>query len=81
MQRFDENSYYRPADEAMRLIATEGTLAVWRHEGVGPPYTRFGNRILYRGFDLNGWMDNHRVEPVERPEKRQRKRTRQAATA
>ena len=63
MRRFDDSTYYRPADEAMRLIATVGSLAQWRHYGSGPPFTKFGRRILYLGRDLNRWMDEHRVEP------------------
>ena len=38
MRRFDENTYYRPADEAMRLIGTVATLAQWRHYCKGPPF-------------------------------------------
>ena len=64
MQRFDPDRYYRPADEAMRLIATVGSLALWRHQGKGPPFTKFGHRVLYRGADLNSWLDKHRVEPA-----------------
>ena len=64
MRRFEEDTYYRPADEAMRLIATEGSLRQWRHEGKGPPFTKFGHRILYFGRDLNRWLDDHRVEPA-----------------
>ena len=62
MTRFEPDQYYRPADEAMRLIATVGSLAIWRHKGMGPPYTKFGNRVLYKGDDLNAWIDKHRVE-------------------
>ena len=56
--------YIVTADPAMRLIATAGTLAVWRHEGRGPAYVRFGNRVLYEGRELNRWLNAHRVEPV-----------------
>ena len=63
MRRFDENTYYRPVDEAMRLIGTVATLAQWRHYCKGPPFTKFGRRILYLGRDLNRWIDEHRVEP------------------
>ena len=63
MTRFESEKYYRPADEAMRLIATVGSLALWRHLGKGPPYTKFGHRVLYLGEELNAWIDAHRVEP------------------
>ena len=64
MERFQHDRYYRPADPEMRLIATQGTLAVWRCEGRGPAYVRFGNRVLYEGDTLNQWLDAHRVEPA-----------------
>jgi len=67
MRRFDPDKYYRPQDDAMRLIATVGTLAVWRHQGKEPPYLRLGNRIVYPGKDLNLFLDACRVEPTERP--------------
>ena len=64
MQRFEPDQYYRPADEVMRLIATVDSLALWRLQGKGPPFTKFGHRVLYRGDDLNAWLDEHRVEPA-----------------
>ena len=63
MQRFDDETYYRPQDEAMRLIGTVGSLAVQRHEDKGPPYVKFGSRVLYLGADLNSWLDSRRIEP------------------
>lgn len=63
MTRFEDEHYYRPGDPQLRLIAEVPTLAIWRHRGVGPPFTRFGRRILYFGRDLNEWLDAHRVEP------------------
>ena len=63
MTRFENDQYYRTQDPALRLIATAGTLAQWRCHGTGPPYTRFGNRVLYRGADLNLWLDSHIVQP------------------
>ena len=63
-RRFNDDTYYRPSDDAMRLIAAVGVLAQWRFYGKGPPYIKFGRRILYWGRDLNCWMDKHRVEPT-----------------
>ena len=57
MYRFESNRYYRTSDPELRLIATRGTLSQWRHRGEGPPYLRFGNRILYEGKALNDWLD------------------------
>ena len=64
MQRFDDNAYYRPGDEAMRLIAKESTLRQWRHIGSGPPYVKLGNAVLYRGCDLNGYLDERLIRPA-----------------
>ena len=63
MHRFDPNRYYRTDDPALKVIATRGSLAQWRHRGEGPPYVRFGNRVLYHGAALNAWLDARVVEP------------------
>ena len=63
MKRFEDDRYYRTDDPALALIATRGTLAQWRSRGIGPPYIRYGNRILYLGADLNAWLDYHVVRP------------------
>ena len=63
MRRFEPDKYYRTADPELGIIATRGTLAQWRHRGYGPRYTRFGNRVLYLGADLNLWLDERVVEP------------------
>ena len=61
--RFDPTRYYCTDDNALRIIAARGTLAIWRHQARGPRYSKFGNRVLYLGADLNGWLDEHTVEP------------------
>ena len=63
-RRFENDRYYRTTDTELAVVGTRGTLSQWRHRGEGPPFHRFGNRVLYRGDDLNGWLDRHRVEPV-----------------
>ena len=63
MTRFNPEQYYRAGDPALSVIATTGTLAVWRHQGRGPRFIKFGNRVLYLGSDLNAWLDSHLVEP------------------
>ena len=63
MKRFDPDRYYRTTDEELAVIGTRGTLSQWRFRGEGPPYIRFGNRVLYEGQALNQWLDAHRVEP------------------
>ena len=65
--RFEADRYYRPGDPALETIASRGTLATWRWAGRGPRYTKFGHRILYRGSDLNAWLDERLVQPMTSP--------------
>ena len=62
MYRFEDDRYYRTSDPELLLIAAPGTMAKWRCMGIGPPFIRFGGRILYLGRDLNEWLDQHRIE-------------------
>ena len=64
MRRFDPDRYYKTDDPELSLIATRGTLSQWRHRGEGPPYVRFGNRVLYRGSELNQFLDSYVVRPA-----------------
>ena len=57
MNRFEPDRYYRTDDPELKLLGTRGTLAQWRHRGVGPEYVRFGHRVLYQGSALNLWLD------------------------
>ena len=34
-----------------------------RVEKRGPDYCKFGKRVMYRGTDLNAFVEAHRVEP------------------
>ena len=64
MNRFDPDRYYKTDDPALAVIATRGTMSQWRHRGEGPRYVRLGGRVLYRGIDLNAWLDQRIVEPT-----------------
>ena len=64
MRRFEDDRYYTTRDSELRLIATPGTMAQWRCRGEGPPFVKYGNRVLYEGQALNEFLDAHRVEPV-----------------
>ena len=66
MRRFEDDRYYRTSDPEVASLATSGTLAQWRHHGRGPSYYKFGHRILYRGRDLNEWIDAHLIETTAR---------------
>ena len=64
MKRFDDERYYRTSDPELATVATKGTLAQWRHQGIGPPYVRFGKRVLYQGGALNSWIDSKITQPA-----------------
>ena len=63
MLRFEPNRYYRTDDPALLPLGTRGTLAHWRSKGEGPAYIRYGNRVFYRGADINAWLDSHVIAP------------------
>ena len=49
--------------EAARLLGRRPkTLANWASTGVGPPFLRFGRRVLYRSEDLLRWLQAQAVE-------------------
>ena len=60
---FQDSKLYDSAavQEATGLSYT--ALAKWRHYGRGPAFLKLGTRVVYRGADLNEWLDNQRVEP------------------
>lgn len=66
MRRFEDDRYYLPSDDEMRLLGTEGTLAWWRSTGGGPKYSKPAKRVIYLGRDLNAFIDATTVdrEPV-----------------
>ena len=37
-------------------------MSIMRHEGRGPRYIKVGRRVLYRGSDLNDYLDSCVVE-------------------
>lgn len=43
-------------DAAAYLATTEGTLAKWRHERVGPPYLKMRGKVLYRLESLAAYL-------------------------
>ena len=63
--QFEPEAFYRPNDEALRLIGTQGTLAQWRSKGTGPKFLKLsegrGSRVLYHGTDLISWLEEKRV--------------------
>ncbi len=56
---FDNESFYKPDDPQLRILGAVQTLARWRCEKIGPSYIKIGNRILYKGADLNKFLDQN----------------------
>ena len=63
---FDDSKLYPTGDPDLEKFAPASTLASWRHEGRGPAYVKFGKRIMYRGEDLNRFIEEHRIVPENR---------------
>jgi hypothetical protein len=40
---------------------TEKTLANWRSQGDGPPYTKIGGRVMYRLADVIKWENSRTI--------------------
>ena len=64
MATFDPETYYRPDDPALRIIGAETTLRVWRCKGRGPAYHKVGGKVLYRGAELNAYLDSCIIRPT-----------------
>ena len=64
MRRFDPDRYYLTADQELELLGTPDALAKKRSRGEGPRYHKVGRRILYRGLDLNTYLDECVIEPT-----------------
>jgi excisionase family DNA binding protein len=45
-------------DEVSDLLRTPvPTLRFWRHRGTGPTSLKIGRRVMYRGADLDAWLE------------------------
>ncbi len=60
---FEQHRNYVLGDPELDVIGPREKLAQWRHKGIGPAFYRLGRKIIYRGEDLNAWVDAQRVEP------------------
>ena len=64
MPAFDPDRFYVTTDSELLLLGTPNALAQRRTRGEGPRYLRVGRRILYRGRDLNEFLDECVIEPA-----------------
>ena len=64
MDRFQPERYYLTSDPELLLLGSPAALAKQRTRGEGPRYHKVGKRVLYRGSDLNAFLDSCVIEPA-----------------
>ena len=60
---FENNRNYVLGDTDLDIIADRDKLAQWRHKAFGPAYYKLGRKIIYRGCDLNTWVEACKIVP------------------
>jgi len=63
---FENDRCYVLGDPELDIIGDREKLAQWRHKMKGPAFYRLGRKIIYRGSDLNDWVEASRVDPTLR---------------
>jgi hypothetical protein len=43
------------------------TLRVWRRQGKGPPYAKFGRNVFYPDAERAEWLKSRIIKPVREP--------------
>ena len=64
---FDDTQMYLTGAPALLAIGPYQTLAKWRHERRGPAFYKIGTKVVYRGSDLNAWLEAQRVPTRDQP--------------
>ena len=59
---FNPEKLYRANDPALSALASKSTMATWRGRAQGPRFIRANGRVLYRGADLNSWLEQNIVQ-------------------
>ncbi len=62
-----DTRFLTPAEAAQYLRTSAAALANHRYRGTGPPYLKFGRRVLYDLRDIQIWVDGHKVEMIQHP--------------
>ena len=62
---FENTRNYTLDDPELNILGDRDKLAQWRHKNHGPADYKLGRKVLYRGSDLNAWVEAHRVDPSQ----------------
>ena len=62
---FENHRSYVLGDPELNILGNREKLAQWRHKMKGPPFYRLGRKIVYRGADLNAWVEANRIDPAK----------------
>ena len=57
------DGYVSEREAAPELKKCQRTMQRWRRQGIGPPWTKIGNRIYYRVDAVKRWLREQEVEP------------------
>jgi hypothetical protein len=68
-QTIDPPTFLTPKETAAFLRLSDVTLARWRIEGIGPPYRKFGRRVVYARPDLVAWADSQKQQSTSERER------------
>lgn len=52
-----KNDLMREPEVAEMTGSPRGTLAYWRHRGIGPRWAKLGRRVVYRRSDVEAWIN------------------------
>jgi excisionase family DNA binding protein len=63
-------TYLTQFEAAALLRLSERTLERWRVEGSGPPFRRFGRRVVYSKVDLDTWAESRCFESTSQRSER-----------
>lgn len=65
---FEPDKIYKNGNPALLALAAQSTWDHWRADGTGPRFVKLaqgkGGRVVYRGSDLNTWLESRTVEPT-----------------
>lgn len=62
--KIDPDAWYTPRDPQMKRLGSEKTLANRRAAKEGPPFSKIGARIFYKGSDVLAHLEAAKINPA-----------------